>query len=371
MAYNYNLIATCKLGLESVLKDELHHLGYQNLNVSNGEISFMGDDKAIVRCNMWLRTAERVLLRLASFPATTFDTLFEEVSKIDWGEILPKDARIRVMDKCVMSQLISGRTVQSIVKKAIVDSLQKKYRISWLPEDGAEFKIHADIIRDLATISMDSSGDGLHKRGYRAFAGEAPLRETIASAMIMLSNWKTDKPLYDPLCGSGTIPIEAALIGANIAPGLNRAFAAEQWPFIESDIWKEVADDAISKIKKTELIIRGSDIDDGMIRLAKSNAEKAGVDKYIVFEKRALEDFGFESPKGTIIVNPPYGERLEDVEAAEKIYETMGRLFQKRANWSYFIISPHQDFERLFGRKANKNRKIYNGKIKCYYYSYL
>ena len=371
MAYNYNLIATCKLGLESVLKDELHHLGYQNLNVSNGEISFMGDDKAIARCNMWLRTAERVLVRLSSFPAATFDTLFEEVSKIDWGEILPKDARIRIMDKCVMSQLISGRTVQSIVKKAIVDSLQKKYRISWLPEDGVEFKINAEIIHDNATISMDSSGDGLHKRGYRAFAGEAPLRETIAAAMIMLSNWKTDKPLYDPLCGSGTIPIEAALIGANIAPGINRTFAAEDWPFIDEKIWDDNFEDAKSKIKTSELIIRGSDIDEGMINLAKSNAKKAGVDKYIEFEKKAIEDFVFESGKGTVILNPPYGERLEDVESAEEIYKTMGQLFQKRANWSYFIISPHQDFEKVFGRKANKNRKIYNGKIKCYYYSYL
>ena len=371
MVYNYNLIATCKLGLESVLKDELHNLGCQNLNVSNGEISFMGDDKAIAKCNLWLRTAERVLLRLANFSATTFDTLFEEVSKIDWGELLPQNARIRVMDKCVMSQLISGRTVQSIVKKAIVDNLKKKYRISWLPENGAEFKIHADIIHDMVTISMDSSGDGLHKRGYRAMAGEAPLRETIASAMIMLSNWKTDKPLYDPLCGSGTIPIEAALIGANIAPGLNRAFAALDWPFIDSDIWKETSDEAKSKIKDTELIIRGSDIDDAMIKLAKSNAKKAGVDKYIVFEKKALEDFTFETEKGTVILNPPYGERIEDVQFAEKIYKTMGRQFLKRANWSYFIISPHPAFERLFGRKANKNRKIYNGKIKCYYYSYL
>lgn len=371
MAYNYNLIATCKLGLESVLKDELHQLGYQNLNVLNGEIHFSGDDKAIARCNMWLRTAERVLVKLASFPATTFDTLFDETSKIQWGEFLPEDARIRVMDKCVLSQLISGRTVQSIVKKAIVDSIQKKYKISWLPENGIEFKINADIINDQVTISLDSSGDGLHKRGYRAIAGEAPLRETIASAMIMLSNWKTDKPLYDPLCGSGTIPIEAALIGANIAPGINRTFAAEDWPFIDESIWDENFEDAKSKIKTSELIIRGTDMDDGMINLARHNAIKAGVDKYIVFEKKPVEEFAFPSEKGTVIVNPPYGERLEDVEYAENLYKAMGNIFKKRANWSYFMISPHQDFEKLFGRKANKNRKIYNGKIKCYYYSYL
>lgn len=367
----YNLVATCKLGLESVLKDELHALGYQNLTVENGEISFEGDAKAIARCNLWLRTAERLLLRLSSFTATTFDHLFGGVFKIDWSEFLPKDSRIRIMDKCVMSQLISGRTVQSIVQKAIVEQLKKKYKVDWLPETGAEFKIHVDIIHDKVAVSLDSSGDGLHKRGYRAWAGEAPLRETIAAAMVILSKWKFDKPLYDPLCGSGTIPIEAALIAANIAPGLKRRFAAEDWPFIDPGIWEREREEAKSKIRPIETTIVGSDSDGEIIGLAKDNAKKAGVEKLVRFEKKPVEEFDEIGDRGMVITNPPYGERLQDVAFAEKIYKTLGRVFPLKKSWSYFVLSPHPEFERLFGRKAHKNRKIYNGKIKCYFYSYF
>jgi len=367
----YNLVATCKLGLESVLKDELHALHYRNLIVENGEISFEGDTKAIARCNLWLRTAERLLLRLSSFTATTFDHLFEGVSKIDWFEFLPEDARIRIMDKCVMSQLISGRTVQSIVQKAIVEQLKKKYKVDWLPETGAEFKIHVDIIHDKVIVSLDSSGDGLHKRGYRAWAGEAPLRETIAAAMIILSKWKPDKPLYDPLCGSGTIPIEAALIAGNIAPGLKRRFAAEDWPFIGQEIWEQEREEAKGKIRQVETTIAGSDLDGEMVGLAKDNAKKAGVEKLVRFEQKPLEEFDAAGDRGAVITNPPYGERLEDVQSAEKIYRAMGRAFPEKKGGSYFVLSPHSEFEKLFGRKADKNRKIYNGKIKCYFYSYF
>jgi putative N6-adenine-specific DNA methylase len=275
------------------------------------------------------------------------------------------------MDKCVMSQLISGRTVQSIVQKAIVEQLKKKYKVDWLPETGAEFKIHVDIIHDRVTVSLDSSGDGLHKRGYRAWAGEAPLRETIAAAMIIFSKWKPDKPLYDPLCGSGTIPIEAALIAGNIAPGLKRRFAAEDWPFIGPEIWEQEREGAKSKIRQVKTTIIGSDVDGEMVGLAKDNAKKAGVEKLVRFEKKSVEEFDVAEDRGVVITNPPYGERLEDVQSAEKIYKTMGRVLPAKKAWSYFVLSPHLEFERLFGRKTDKNRKIYNGKIKCYFYSYF
>lgn len=366
----YNLTATCRLGLESVLKDELHKLNCQYLDVKNGEINFEGNEKTIVNCNLWLRTAERVLLKLAVFPATTFDGLFEVVSQIKWGELLPNNAKIVIVDKCVESQLMSGRSVQSISKKAIAESLMKKYKVTWLSEDGAEFLIHVDVIKDIVTVSLDSSGAGLHKRGYRAQAGEAPLRETIASAMIMLSNWNPAKPLYDPFCGSGTILIEAALMAQNIAPGISRAFAAQDWPFIDKQLWMDARKDALSKRKSGECDISGSDIDEDMIRLAQANAKKAGVG-FIKFRQMDFENFEFSSKSGTVITNPPYGERISDIQSAEKIIGSLGEKLQKKASWSYFILSSHEDFERIFGRKANKKRKIYNGKIRCYDYSYL
>lgn len=367
---SFNLIATCRLGLESFLKEELLNLGCQELEVLNGEIYFKGDEIAIARCNLWLRTAERIFLELSYFPATTFDELFEGVSEIYWDEVLPRNAKICIVDKCLNSQLISGRTVQSISKKAIVERLKEKYKTDWLPEDGAEFKIHVNIIQDQVSILLDSSGAGLHKRGYRAHAGEAPLRETIAAAMIMLSKWKTDINLFDPLCGAGTIPIEAALIGANIAPGLHRKFAAEDWPFIDQMVFGKARGEAESQIKSANFMIQASDIDPEMIMTARENAKKANVDHLIHFEQKSVEAFGQEGSSGMVITNPPYGERLEDLETAENLYKIMGQVFEKRIGWSFFLISPHPDFEGFFGRKANKNRKIYNGKIKCYFYSF-
>ncbi|MBN1258917.1 class I SAM-dependent RNA methyltransferase [Candidatus Peregrinibacteria bacterium] len=367
----YNLITTCKLGFESVLKDELHALGYQNLIVENGEISFKGNEEAIARCNLWLRTAERVLVQLAYFPATTFDQLFEGVSALDWAGLMPQDGKIDVEDKCLNSQLMSGRTVQSIVKKAIVEQMKKKQGVDWIEESGPEFKIHAQILHDQVSILLDSSGIGLHKRGYRAWAGEAPLRETAAAAMVLLSNWKPEKPLYDPLCGSGTICIEAAMIGANIAPGLRRRFAAEDWPFISADVWKKMRKEAESKISQSGMVIIGSDSDEKMIRLADGNAHKAGVEKLVRFERKSAEDFVTKEERGVVITNPPYGERLEDIASAEKIYKILGNVFPLKKAWSYFILSPHSAFEKLFGRKAKKNRKIYNGKIKCYLYHFI
>jgi putative N6-adenine-specific DNA methylase len=299
-----------------------------------------------------------------------FDGLFEGISEINWGDMLTRNCKICVVDKCLNSKIMSGRTVQSITKKAIVEQLKKKYKIDWLPEDGAEFMIHVNIIKDQACVMLDSSGIGLHKRGYRTHAGEAPLRETIAAAMIILSKWKPGVPLFDPLCGAGTIPIEAAFIGANIAPGLYRAFAAEDWPFIPSDTFKKAREDAEKQIKKSDFVIEASDIDTDILRTAIENAKKADVSGLIKFRNRSVEDFESEEESGMVITNPPYGERMQDIGEAEGIYRIMGQAFRRRKGWSYFIISPHPEFERIFGRKANKNRKIYNGKIKCYFYSF-
>jgi len=367
----FTLIATCKLGLESVLKEELIHLGFDELEVLNGEIIFKGDEKALVRCNLWLRTAERVFLELTHFPAITFDELFEGISELYWNEILPRNGKICIIDKCLDSQLISGRTVQSITKKAIVEQLKEKYKVDWLSEDGADFKIHVNIIKDQVSVCLDSSGVGLHKRGYRALAGEAPLRETIAAAMIILSKWKPNIPLFDPMCGAGTLAIEAAMIGANIAPGLSRTFSAENWPFIDSILFEKAKEEAKKLIKPSSFIIEASDIDGEILKTAINNAKKAGVEDLIQFTQKSVEDFEEKGNQGIVLANPPYGERLEDLETAEKIYKIMGQVFIKKEGWSHFILSPHLEFEKLFGRKANKNRKIYNGKIRCYLYSYI
>jgi putative N6-adenine-specific DNA methylase len=366
----FNILITCRLGLESVLKEELNRLGFRELIVANGEIAFKGDATAIVKCNLWLRTAERVFIELARFPAMDFDELFEGVSEIEWGDLLSENGKICVMDKCLNSKIMSGRTVQSITKKAIVESLKAKYKIDWLAEDGAEFKIHVNIIKDQTTVLMDSSGVGLHKRGYRAHAGEAPLRETIAAAMIILSGWKPDMPLFDPLCGAGTIPIEAALIGANIAPGFYRSFACEDWPFIDKKLFKTARKEAEGKIKPSDFLIHASDIDEDILETAISNSKKAGIGDLIDFTHKSVEDFTCDGETGMVITNPPYGERLPDVQTAEGIYKILGDVFKKQKGWSYFTLSPHPEFEKLFGRKANKNRKIYNGKIRCYFYSF-
>jgi len=367
----YTFIIQCKLGLESVLAKEIRDLGYSDISVLNGEIEVKGDDTCLARLSIWLRTAERILLKLTAFEAYDFDQLFEGASDVNWSDYLPKDAKIRIFPKCINSKLLSGRSVQSIVQKAIVEQMKKKYKISWMPETGEEYKIHVDIIKDKVVISLDSSGAGLHKRGYRAHAGEAPLRETVAAAMALLSNRKPETPLFDPFCGSGTIPIEAAMIGANIAPGLNRVFDAEKWHFISKKVWADARKEAKESVKPMKMMIYGSDIDPSMIVLAKKNAKKAGVNEYTEFSVKDFESFVMSGDRGMIITNPPYGERLEDIDYAEKMIRSMHKVLPLKRDWSYFILSPHPDFEKLFGRRATKNRKLYNGKIKCYLRSYL
>ncbi|MFH0820393.1 MAG: class I SAM-dependent RNA methyltransferase [Candidatus Peregrinibacteria bacterium] len=366
----FDCIAPCKLGLESLVTEELRALGMEGIKTLNGEVHFSTDPAGLARANLWLRMAERVLVRLSNFPATTFDELFEGVSEIGWEEFLPKDAHIRILAKCIKSQLMSERTCQSIAQKAIVEVMTRAHRQAWMPETGIEFKIHLIIQNDDVTVALDSSGAGLHKRGYRAQAGEAPLRETLAAALVTLSGWNPSRALFDPFCGSGTIPIEAAMIGANIAPGLNRFFDAEQWPFIPSSVWKKARQEAESKILHNSFLIHASDIDGQVLQVARDNAIQAGIQEFIQFEEKSFETFRPAGERPIVICNPPYGERLDDVEEAEAIYRTMASVFPPHKA-QYFILTPHLDFQKLFARKAAKNRKLYNGKIKCYLYEYL
>jgi len=367
---SFHLLATAKLGLESLVKDELKKLGFLEVKVKNGEVEFKGDERAIVRANLWLRTAERVFVVLREFPATTFDEIYEETLKVDWPKVLPENAFMHVNAKCVLSKILSRQSSQSIVKKAIVERMKQEYKAEWFSEEGPEFNIHFEVMKDQARLMLDSSGVGLHKRGYRAEGGVAPLRETMAAAMVMLSNWKPDTPLFDPLCGSGTIAIETALIGQNRAPGLHRTFESEKWPMIDKKIWEEEREKAKQSIHNTPFIIEASDNDEKIISTAKSNSKKAGVGDLIHFTKKDLKDFTSETDSGIVITNPPYGERLNDIRGAEKLYQLMGHVFERKKKWTYHILSPHPQFEKFFGRKSFRNRKVYNGKIRCYLYSF-
>jgi putative N6-adenine-specific DNA methylase len=367
---SFDLIATAKLGLESLVADEIRKLGYSDVQTKNGEVEFKGDARAIARCNLGLRTAERLFLKVSEFPCTTFDQLYEETLKVDWPSLIPENGFMHVDAKCVLSKILSRQSSQSVVKKAVVESMKRAYQKEWFEENGPEFNIHIEFYKDMARLLLDTSGAGLHKRGYRAVAGEAPLRETMAAAMVTLSNWKPGIPLYDPFCGSGTLPIEAALIGANIAPGLRRNFDSEKWPLAPAEIWKEAREETESAINKTEFSIVASDIDSSMLALAQNNAEKAGAGPFVRFEQKDIADFKPETESGIVLCNPPYGERLSDLQESEKMIRTMGQVFVKKPKWTYHILSPHPQFEKIFGRKAFRNRKVYNGKIKCYLYSF-
>lgn len=364
------LIATTSFGLEAVAAEELRSLGYQDLSINNGRVEFSGDDCDIARCNIWLRCAERLLLKMAEFPARDFEELFQGALAIPWEKFIPENGKMHVVGKSVRSKLFSVPDCQSIVKKAVIEAMKRKYRGSLFPEDGPLYKIEIALLNDTATITVDTSGAGLHKRGYRQGRGEAPLRETLAAAMVMLSRWTPDRILADPLCGSGTIPIEAALIGRNIAPGLKRKFAAEDWPGIPKKIWKALRDEAAEAVREIPLIIFASDSDKRVFKKARDNAESAGVLENIIFQKKPVGELSSRKKFGCIVCNPPYGGRIGDRRQAEEIYRAMGNVFTNLDTWSYFILSAHQEFEKYFGKKASKNRKLYNGKIKCYLYQY-
>lgn len=372
--HELELIAPCHFGLEAVLKREITDIGLEIVEVSDGRVTFKGDVSAIAKANIFIRTAERILIKVGSFHAETFDELFEGTKALPWDEFLPDDGKFWVTKATTnKSKLFSGSDIQSIVKKAIVEKLKKIYRIGWFEESGAEYPIRVFILKDEVTIALDTSGVSLHKRGYRQLVGTAPISETLAAALIMLTPWNKDRYLIDPFCGSGTFPIEAAMIGANIAPGMNREFTAEKWKnLIPKKIWYDVITEAEDNIiRDVKMSIQGYDIDGAIIKCAMKNAMDAGVDEYIHFQQRDMRQLSSPKKYGFIITNPPYGERLEDKKELPALYKDMGKAFDGLDTWSKFIITSYEEAEKYLGRKATKNRKIYNGMIKSYYYQYM
>lgn len=366
----YQIIATAAMGLEALVAQEVRALGY-DCQVDNGKVIFSGDEYAIARSNLWLRTADRIKIIVGEFKAYTFDELFEKTKALPWEQFLPEDAEFPVLGKSVKSKLFSISDCQAIVKKAIVERLKLKYKKTWFDENGALYRIEVALLKDTATITIDSSGTGLHKRGYRADQGAAPLKETMAAALIMLTNWRPDRPFIDPFCGSGTIPIEAALIGQNIAPGFNRDFVSESWNWMPSRVWDEVRTEAEDLAKyDTPLDISGSDIDHRMVKMAQENAFEAGFGDLIQFKQMQVKDISTKKEYGVIIGNPPYGERLGEKAEVEQMYREMGQAFSPLDTWSIYILTSNEDFEQLYGKPATKKRKLFNGFIKTDYYQY-
>lgn len=374
MMVTYELIAPCHFGLESVLKKEIYDLGYEIVSVEDGKVTFEGDSEAVVRANINLRTTERILIKVGQFKAETFTELFDKTKELPWEEFIPVDGKFWVTKaNSINSKLFSGSDIQSIVKKAIVERLKGCYNVSWFKEDGAPYPLRVTIHKDVVTIGLDTTGDSLHKRGYRPMAGKAPISECLAAALIKLTPWNKDRILVDPFCGSGTFPIEAAMMAANIAPGLNRGFTAESWEnIIPKKEWYGAVTEANDNIERNIVTdIQGYDLDPHVIEIARSNAVNAGVDKMIHFQQRGVDKLSHAKKYGFIITNPPYGERLEDKESLPGIYETFGKRFAELDSWSAYMITSYEDAEKYFGRKADKNRKIYNGMIKTYFYSFL
>jgi putative N6-adenine-specific DNA methylase len=368
----YELIATATFGLEAVVAQEVKDLGYRDVTVENGKVTFSADAGAICRANLWLRTADRVRLKVGEFKATTFEELFENTRALPWPELVPGEAAFPVEGKSVKSKLFSVPDCQAIVKKAVVESMKRKYKKQWFEEQGPVYKIEVALLKDVATLTIDTSGAGLHKRGYREQASEAPLKETLAAALILLSRWQPDTVLLDPFCGSGTIPIEAALIGQNIAPGMNREFVSESWPTVPKNLWRQARKETRDLANYGQpLHIMGTDIDDRVLKIARYNAREAGVGEYIHFQRIPVAEIQSSKKYGKIICNPPYGERLGELREVERLYREMGRVFDRLDTWSFYILTAHPQFEKLFGRPATKKRKLYNGRIKVDYYQYF
>lgn len=370
----YKLMAPCHFGLEAVLKREIIDLGYDVVLVEDGRVTFEGDVEAICRANINLRTAERILIVADRFKAFTYDELFEGIKRIEWEEFIPVDGKFWVTKaSSVKSKLFSPSDIQSIVKKAMVERLKSVYNVTWFEETGASYPIRVFMFKDEAVVGIDTSGDSLHKRGYRLLSSKAPISETLAAALIMLTPWNKDRILVDPFCGSGTFPIEAAMMAANIAPGMNREFISEQWKnFIPKREWYEAvseAHDMIDNSVKTD--IQGYDIDNDMIRIARKNAERAGVAEMIHFQCRPVSELSHNKKYGFMITNPPYGERLEEKKDLPKLYQTIGERYKALDSWSAFLITSYENVEKDMGIVATKNRKIYNGMIKTYFYQFM
>ena len=370
----FELIAPCHFGLEAVMKREIQDLGYEIVEVEDGKVTFAGDAEAIVRANMFLRTTERILLKVGKFKAVTFEELFEKTRALPWERYIPANGKFWIKKaNSVKSQLFSPSDIQSIMKKAMVERLKSVYHVEWFDEDGPEFPVRVAFMKDIATIGIDTSGISLHKRGYRQATSKAPITETLAAALIKLTPWHKDRILVDPFCGSGTFPIEAAMMAANIAPGLNRSFLCEDWKnLISRKHWYTVREEARDLMNlNIETDIQGYDLDGAMVKAARENAIRAGVDGMIHFQQRDVANLSHPKKYGFLITNPPYGERLEEKENLPALYEKIGERFCGLDSWSMYLITAYDDAERYIGRKADKNRKIYNGMMKTYFYQFL
>ena len=374
MTKTVTFLAPCHFGLESVLKRELQDLGCEISLVEDGRVTFRGDMGTLCRANIFLRTAERVLLQVGRFRAESFDELFEKIKALPWEYYIPMDGKFWVTKATsVKSRLFSPSDIQSIVKKAMVERLKSHYGVSWFPENGAAYPVRITFLKDEAVVGIDTSGDSLHKRGYRKLASKAPITETLAAALLMLTPWKEDRILVDPFCGCGTFPIEAAMMAAHMAPGVNRSFAAEEWKnLVDRKLWYEAvteANDLLDESVRTD--IQGYDIDPAMVKAARENARDAGVDHMIHFQARPVSELRHPKKYGFLVTNPPYGERLEEKEALPELYRQIGEAFSRLDSWSMYLITGYEDAERYIGRKADKNRKIYNGMLKTYFYQFL
>ena len=370
----YELIAPCHFGLESVLKREITDLGYDVSQVEDGRVTFIGDDEAVCRANIGLRSAERILIKVGSFRAVTFDELFENTKQISWEEFIPVDGKFWVAKAAsIKSKLFSPSDIQSIMKKAMVERLKEVYHVSWFEEAGQSFPVRVFLMKDQVTVGLDTTGESLHKRGYRKFTAKAPIAENLAAALIMLTPWKHDRILVDPFCGSGTILIEAALMAANIAPGMKRGFTAQRWAhLIDKKVWDDSYEEAREMVDLSVGVeIEGSDIDPQMIHIAQQNARLAGVDHLIKFEEKDVGRLAHKGRYGFIITNPPYGERLEDKAAIPPLYRKLGERFKSLDTWSLYMITSYEGAQQDIGRRADKNRKIYNGMMKTYYYQFM
>lgn len=366
-----DLIATTTFGLEAVAKRELEALGFEDMKVENGRIDFKGSIEDIVRTNLWLRTVDRVLIKLAEFKAMSFEELFQGTKAVNWAGWIPEKGAFIVEGKSLNSKLYSISDSQSIVEKAIVEKLKETYPIDWFSRSGERYRIEVSILKDIATITLDTSGDGLHKRGYRDRAGDAPIKETLAAAMIMLSYWNKDRVLLDPFCGSGTILIEAAMIGRNMAPGLDRTFDAEKWEKIPAEVWSNERVKARGAIDfSSQLKLLGSDTDKRSILRARDNAANLGLEDDIAFFMKDMRDIDLNEEYGVVITNPPYGERMGEKEEVRKLYTDFGSKFRPLETWSVYVITSNEEFESLYGKKADRKRKLYNGRIKVDYYQF-
>ena len=369
----FEIVTPCHFGMEAVLKREILDLGYEISKVEDGRVTFEGDYEAVIRANIGLRTAERVLILMGEFRAETFEELFQGIKNIPWENTIPKDGKFYVTKaSSVKSKLFSPSDIQSIAKKAMVERLKEIYHLQWFEETGAEYPLRIFIHNDLVTVGLDTTGDSLHKRGYRKWKVKAPIAENLAAGLIMLTPWRGDRILVDPFCGSGTFPIEAAMMATNIAPGLNRRFRAEAWThLIPKSEWKEIREEAREDIcLDIETDIQGYDLDEDAIAVARENAALAGVDKLIHFQRRSVADFSHPKKYGFVITNPPYGERLSDKESLIPLYQTMGEKFKNLDTWSFYLITSYEKTEECMGMKAAKNRKIYNGMMKTYFYQF-